>query len=74
MIELGFLIGFSLTALIGITVWLIRNSKSAHERNHRFHSELMCDYCRERTRTDPRRAWERWPMRVMGCEPPRGTG
>jgi hypothetical protein len=73
--TLGLMVGFVLTGLVAVIVWLARNSASAHERNHRFHSELMCDYCMQRTReAGPSESHRRWPLRVLGERPPRGTG
>jgi hypothetical protein len=77
MITLGFLIGFTFFGAIGLIIWLVQNSAGAHARNHRFYSELMCDHYRTRTRTRnaaPGEAYRRWPLRVLGGRPPRGTG
>jgi hypothetical protein len=48
---------------------LIKNGRKSHDKNHQFHTELMCDYCRARG-TDQRR----WPLRIMGDRAPKGTG
>lgn len=73
-VALGLMIFLLLLVFIGIPAWLISHSKSNHVKRHQFHSELMCDYCRARQFASPREAHTRWPLRVTGYEPPRGTG
>lgn len=73
-LALGLMIFILLAALIGGPALLISNSKGNHMKQHQFHSELMCDYCQARRREHGVSAYERWPMRVHGERPPRGTG
>lgn len=75
MWELGLLLGLAVAALVGVPIFLIRNSRRYHDRHHLRYSELMCDHCRDRSQQVPlREARERWPMRILGDPPPRGTG
>lgn len=74
-IALGLMIFVVLALIFGpILFLLIGPTKRNHERRHRFHSELMCDYCTQRRREHGVAAYTRWPMRVLHDEPPRGTG
>lgn len=73
--QLGLLIGFAVAALIGLPIFLIRNSRRYHDRYHLRYSELMCDHCRARSdQAKPGEALSRWPMRILGDRPPQGTG
>lgn len=75
-LEIGLLITLAL-ALLGSPFWLYAHSRRNHERRHGFHTELMCDYCTARfysPELPPGEAYRRWPMRVLGDRPPRGTG
>lgn len=75
MWTLGLLIGFVIAALVGVPIFLVRNSRWYHDRHHQRYSELMCDHCRYRTQQmKPSEALTRWPMRILGDRPPRGTG
>lgn len=75
MWGLGLLIGFVVAALVGVPIFLIRNSRRYHDRYHLRHSELMCDHCQLRRRQVPiGEALARWPMRILGDRPPQGTG
>ncbi len=75
-ITVGLVIFLVLAVPTGLPVFLmVGPTKRNHERLHQFHSELVCDYCTARSRavsySEGRR---RWPMRVLGDRPPRGTG
>lgn len=75
MWELGLLIGLVGAALVGVPIFLIRNSRRYHDRHHVRYSELMCNHCRDRRRQAPiGEALKRWPMRILGDRPPQGTG
>lgn len=75
MWELGLLIGLATAALIGLPIFLIRNSRNYHDRCHVRYSELMCDHCQLRRKQVPLgEALRRWPMRILGSRPPEGTG
>lgn len=48
MWGLGLPIGFVVAALVGVPIFLIRNSRRYHNRYHLRYSELMCDHCQLR--------------------------
>lgn len=75
MVELGLLIGFIGTGLVFLPIFLIRNSKTYHDKYHLRYSELMCDHCQHRrNQVPPSEALRRWPMRILNDPPPEGTG
>lgn len=75
MWALGLLTGLAVVALVGVPIFLIRNSRRYHDRYHVRYSELMCDHCRDRCgQVSIGEALKRWPMRILGDPPPRGTG
>lgn len=75
MWQLGILIGFVVTALVGMPIFLIRNSRRYHDRHHLRYSELMCDTCQQRSKqVSTEESRTRWPMRILGDRPPEGTG
>lgn len=73
------IIGTGIGFLVGLVVLavhlLVSGSKRWHDTYHARHSELMCDHCTARSRAvPPIEALRRWPSRVMGDQPPQGTG
>lgn len=75
-IAVGLAIFLVIVAVLGPLMFLIMGpTKRNHERRHQFHSELMCDYCTVRGSAAPSsEKMNRWPMRILGEAPPRGTG
>lgn len=75
MVEFGLLIGFVIGGFALCCVWVANHSQSWHEKHHTHHSELMCDFCQKRRQEYGYGvANRRWPMRIFGERPPRGTG
>lgn len=66
---IAFIVVFGGGSIVMFVAVAIRNSKRSHEKNHRFHSELMCDHCRVRGHDSTR-----WPMKILGSPTPKGTG
>lgn len=73
---LGLLIFAVFALVLSLPVLIFVRSRGNHDQRHQFHSELMCNYCRARTDAAKTvgEAYTRWPLRMMGERPPRGTG
>jgi hypothetical protein len=78
--EIMFVAGgttFVIGCIVMLIVYSITSSAKWHDQHHTHHSELMCGHCTTRTYhsgVSMGEAIRRWPMRIMGENPPKGEG